>query len=154
MNKHEKYTKLWAIANANMYISCRQNRIDQFHESVLLWSSTLCNIVQNGINIISFIILLLGTLIFALLGSICRYTYTHVAVFFLNKEKEVHCMYIDSLTRYCPWLSFPPGIRSLQLFLLHYLHYQHSPYVFHSYGSFKKYNRANKRVKLADISKS
>lgn len=24
--------------------------------SVLLWSSTLCNIVQNGINIISFII--------------------------------------------------------------------------------------------------
>lgn len=36
MNKHEKYTKLWVIANANMYMSCRQNRIDKFHESVLL----------------------------------------------------------------------------------------------------------------------
>lgn len=53
MNKHEKCTKLWAIANANMYISCRQNRIDKFCESVLLYSGTLCNIVQNGINIIS-----------------------------------------------------------------------------------------------------
>ena len=123
--------------------------------SLCFYGVGLC-VIQYKMGSISFQFsrLLLGILIFALLGSICRYTYTHVALFFLNKERKVHCMHINSLTRFCPWLSFPSGLRTPLLFLLHYLYCQRFPYVFHSYGSFEKYNSANKRVKLSDISKS